>query len=294
MKSSYLVFAAATALTLSATTTSVSAKTKSATIKVAKVMPGDKYVTGKVTPGSKVTISRYSKIYASGKANKAGIFKLKSKYVIKGNWHYRATSIKKGYKTKIIHFGVKTAPVASANIAQLQNQLDGLLNQLSNLKGTSDAQLASLNAKINDLQQRLNQSSVNNQNITESKDISEPNAPTAEYQELKQEFDQIEKELNEKKKLLENWYEDPEHYQSTINYQQQEINHLEQELTQDPDNQTLQLKLSDLRESLKSNQQTLKDVLTAKEKIGNGVMDLKNEIETLEKQYWDLYNKLGF
>lgn len=60
-----------------------------------------KYVTGTATKGSTVKISRYKVIFALGKTDNTGHFRLRLQHQINRRHRYRITVSKKGYQTTV-------------------------------------------------------------------------------------------------------------------------------------------------------------------------------------------------
>lgn len=311
MKSRYLVFAATAVFTV-AGATSASAKTKTASLKVSTVKPAAKYITGKATPGAKVKVSRYAKTYATGKATKTGTFKLKAKLSIKGNWHYRATATKAGYKTKVIHFGVKAT--TTAEVAALQSQITALNDKLAKLGSATSttnntdlqSQITALNSKIASLESQLTQakttgSTSSNNTATKPSGSTSTEISTAEknetefYTKTKELSDQI-KTVNKKlfadQALFTAAIRDISNLEQLIQRQQSFVDEAKAKLAEDPDNQSLQLNLANSQNNLKITEQELTEAQAAQEKVGNGIMDLKNEIDSLTAQRDDLNKQL--
>ncbi|WP_283678423.1 hypothetical protein [Lentilactobacillus sp. Marseille-Q4993] len=98
----------ATSLLFGVSLTTASAKTKSMKVSVNKLTEQSTYVKGKTKAKATVKVTRKGITYAKGHANTKGVFKLKAKYSLTGNWHYRVTVSKKGYKTVKKTVAVKT------------------------------------------------------------------------------------------------------------------------------------------------------------------------------------------
>ncbi|WP_318529872.1 Ig-like domain-containing protein [Levilactobacillus brevis] len=64
-------------------------------------------VKGHATKYSKIRVSRYSTLYASGKATKQGTFNFKLRHSLKAGTHIKFTVTKKGYKTVKVSLLVK-------------------------------------------------------------------------------------------------------------------------------------------------------------------------------------------
>ncbi|AQW20738.1 hypothetical protein PL11_001805 [Lentilactobacillus curieae] len=86
----------------------VSAK-KAVKTSVNKLTESSHYVTGKTTPKATVKISRKGVVYAYGKANSKGTFKMKIKRDLKPEWKYTVSASKAGYQA-----AKKVVPVAEA------------------------------------------------------------------------------------------------------------------------------------------------------------------------------------
>lgn len=122
MKKSILVLPIAMAVALGST--QAQAKVKGLTVKVKTPTASAKVLSGKATPGSKITVTRYHVVYASGHANKRGAFTLHLRHHIKAGWHYKVTVGKVHYKSKSIVLGVKT----SAKKIVSENPVNGSLS----------------------------------------------------------------------------------------------------------------------------------------------------------------------
>lgn len=72
-----------------------SAKTHNLKISVNKLTDRSTYISGKTSAKAKVSVTRNGIVYARGKANSKGLFKLKSSNPLSSDWHYRVTAAKK-------------------------------------------------------------------------------------------------------------------------------------------------------------------------------------------------------
>lgn len=93
-----MIFTAAFAMTAVSATT-VSAKS-SLHLSTNKVSTSSKYISGKATPHTKITMTRYGMVYAKGISSKHGTFKIRLRSVLSSGWKYRMTASKKGYSVK--------------------------------------------------------------------------------------------------------------------------------------------------------------------------------------------------
>ena len=261
LQSRYVLVTAATLLTIAGTTTSASAKTKSTGVKINTVKSSAKTVTGKATPGAKVTVTRYKVTYATGKANKTGVFKLKLNHAVTANWHYRVTATKKGYKTTVKHFGVKVAPVkvtpsvtvpgisttSNVNVDELKAQIANLQAQLTSANNTSIAQINALNNKLGNLQNQLNQTQNSLNKVKSDLGITDKpehhNITEAQYEAAKSKMDELQKELHHKKRLLFVWQSSPDSAKELVDDYKRQIKEIQTELSMDPNNQKLQYEL---------------------------------------------------
>jgi len=116
-----------------------SAKTHNLKISVNKLTDRSTYISGKTSAKAKVSVTRNGIVYAKGKANSKGLFKLKASNPLSSDWHYRVTAAKKGYKTisKYVLVSSKSSKQGSKStqyqftalnkkIADLQKQISGL------------------------------------------------------------------------------------------------------------------------------------------------------------------------
>lgn len=116
-----------------------SAKTHNLKISVNKLTDRSTYISGKTSAKAKVSVTRNGIVYAKGKANSKGLFKLKASNPLSSDWHYRVTAAKKGYKTisKYVLVSSKSSKQGSKStqdqikalnkkIADLQRQISGL------------------------------------------------------------------------------------------------------------------------------------------------------------------------
>ncbi|KWT46405.1 hypothetical protein ABB39_11545 [Levilactobacillus brevis] len=105
MKKGTIVLFTATLLTVSGTS---EANGNSRTIiKPQSVTNMTTTVKGHATKYSKIRVSRYSTLYASGKATKQGTFNFKLRHSLKAGTHIKFTVTKKGYKTAKVSLLVK-------------------------------------------------------------------------------------------------------------------------------------------------------------------------------------------
>lgn len=122
---------------------SASAKTHTLKISVNKLTESSTYVSGKTSAKAKVSVTRYGNIYAEGKANSKGLFKIKTSTPLSSNWHYRVTASKKGYKTisKYVLVNNRTSNQSSKTIqdqiASLNKQIIALKQQINSLNQNS-------------------------------------------------------------------------------------------------------------------------------------------------------------
>ena len=123
-----------------------SAKTHNLKISVNKLTDRSTYISGKTSAKANVSVTRNGIIYAKGKSNSKGLFKIKASNPLSGNWHYRVTAAKKGYKTtsKYVLVSSKSSKQAS--------------------KSTQD-QITALNKKIADLQKQISSLNQNPQTV---------------------------------------------------------------------------------------------------------------------------------
>ncbi|WP_331764458.1 hypothetical protein VDS59_11690 (plasmid) [Levilactobacillus brevis] len=123
-----------------------SAKTHNLKISVNKLTDRSTYISGKTSAKANVSVTRNGIIYAKGKSNSKGLFKIKASNPLSGNWHYRVTAAKKGYKTtsKYVLVSSKSSKQAS--------------------KSTQD-QIKALNKKIADLQKQISSLNQNPQTV---------------------------------------------------------------------------------------------------------------------------------
>lgn len=116
-----------------------SAKTHNLKISVNKLTDRSTYISGKTSAKAKVSVTRNGIVYAKGKANSKGLFKLKASNPLSSDWHYRVTAAKKGYKpiSKYVLVSSKSSKQGSKStqyqftalnkkIADLQKQISGL------------------------------------------------------------------------------------------------------------------------------------------------------------------------
>lgn len=108
-------------------------------ISVNKLTDRSTYISGKTSAKAKVSVTRNGIVYAKGKANSKGLFKLKASNPLSSDWHYRVTAAKKGYKpiSKYVLVSSKSSKQGSKStqyqftalnkkIADLQKQISGL------------------------------------------------------------------------------------------------------------------------------------------------------------------------
>lgn len=117
-----MIFTAAFAMTAVSATT-VSAKS-SLHLRTNKASTSSKYISGKATPHTKITMTRYGMVYAKGTSSKHGTFKIRLRSVLSSGWKYRMTASKKGYSVKKMYVsipkksvstGVKATPYPAEN-----------------------------------------------------------------------------------------------------------------------------------------------------------------------------------
>lgn len=287
MNNRYAILVATSIFAISSTSAQVSAATKSKqqlNLKVATVHAGDQKLSGTATKGAKIKVTRYAKTYVTGKVSaKSGKFTFKLKQPVKANWHYRVTVTKKGYKTKVVHYGVTEKTEKSVNqtdrsdvFNKLQAQIDELRSQISNLQ----VQIANVPSP----------SSVDNSDYN-----SNPyNGLTkAEYEAATKKMDDIETELDQKRELLNAYDRGSIDYQSSLDSISQTIGELKQKLLTDPNNQRLQYQLSKAQEEYEYFEKIIINANNAKKEIGDNIIDFKNEMDRLEKEYWALYKYIG-
>lgn len=105
MKKGAIVIFVATLLTVSVTS-EANAKSKTI-IKPQSITNMATTVKGHATKGSKIRVTRYSTLYASGKATKKGTFNFKLRHSLRAGTHIKFTVTKKGYKTAKLSLLVK-------------------------------------------------------------------------------------------------------------------------------------------------------------------------------------------
>lgn len=136
-----------------------SAKTHNLKISVNKLTDRSTYISGKTSAKAKVSVTRNGIVYAKGKANSKGLFKLKASNPLSSDWHYRVTAAKKGYKTisKYVLVSSKSSKQGS--------------------KSTQD-QIKALNKKIADLQRQISGLNQNPQTVYVNNSTSNSNSGT--------------------------------------------------------------------------------------------------------------------
>lgn len=291
MNSRYVVLLATSIFAISSTSTQVSAATKTKqqlNLKVTAVHKGDRYITGTETAGAKVKVTCYAKTFGTGKVAKSGKFKFKLKQPVKANWHYRLTVTKKGYRAKVVHFGAvkKATPATNQNsdAAKLLARIEQLEARLNQTQPSSDSaevtalknQIANLRAQIDSMEPRL-------------LDVYE------EKPEWKPYLEQIEKlraENSEKYDLFELVRETVAEVQSRVDYYNNRLNKKKVELQKDPENQSLQLAVYQTNKEYVQILNYFTKVKAAHEKVGNHILDLKQEIDGIDLQIDKLYDQL--
>lgn len=119
-----------------------SAKTHNLKISVNKLTDRSTYISGKTSAKAKVSVTRNGIIYAKGKSNSKGLFKIKVSNPLSSNWHYRVTAAKKGYKTtsKYVLVSSKSskqdAKSMQYQITALNKKIADLQKQIASLKQT--------------------------------------------------------------------------------------------------------------------------------------------------------------
>lgn len=136
-----------------------SAKTHNLKISVNELTDRSTYISGKTSAKAKVSVTRNGIVYAKGKANSKGLFKLKASNPLSSDWHYRVTAAKKGYKTisKYVLVSSKSSKQGS--------------------KSTQD-QIKALNKKIADLQRQISGLNQNPQTVYVNNSTSNGNSGT--------------------------------------------------------------------------------------------------------------------
>lgn len=291
MNSRYVVLLATSIFAISSTSTQVSAATKTKqqlNLKVAAVHKGDRYITGTATAGAKVKVTRYAKTFGTGKVAKSGKFKFKLKQPVKANWHYRLTVTKKGYKAKVIHFGVikKVIPAANQNsdVAKLLVRIEQLEARLNQTQLSSDsAEVTALKNQIANLQAQIDSMEPRLLDVYEEK---------PEWKPLLNEVNELQKVRDEKRLLFDLVDEGVQEAEEEADYYQSWLDQAKEELAKDPNNQRLQLNVVNIEPRYKEAINHFEQVKSAQDKVGNHIMDLKNEIDDLERQISNIYQRL--
>ncbi|KRK98683.1 hypothetical protein FD04_GL000418 [Secundilactobacillus odoratitofui DSM 19909 = JCM 15043] len=291
MNSRYVVLLATSIFAISSTSTQVSAATKTKqqlNLKVAAVHRGDRYITGTATAGAKVKVTRYAKTFGTGKVAKSGKFKFELKQPVKANWHYRLTVTKKGYKAKVIHFGVvkKVTPAANQNsdVAKLLARIEQLEARLNQTQPNSDSaevtvlknQIANLQAQIDSMEPRL-------LDVYEEK---------PEWKPYLEQIEKLREENSVKYDLFALVRETVETTQSNVDYYKDRLNEKKIELQKDQENQSLQLEVYEVEKRYVESLDHLEKVKAAHEKVGNHVLDLKQEMDGIDLKIHKLYDQL--
>lgn len=144
-----------------------SAKTHNLKISVNKLTDRSTYISGKTSAKAKVSVTRNGIVYAKGKANSKGLFKLKASNPLSSDWHYRVTAAKKGYKpiSKYVLVSSKSSKQGSKStqyqFTALNKKIADLQKQIS---GQQD-QITALNKKIADLQKQISGLNQNPQTV---------------------------------------------------------------------------------------------------------------------------------
>lgn len=145
-----MIFTAAFAMTaVSATTVSANS---SLHLSTNKISTSSKYISGKATPHSKVSMTRYGKIYAKGISTKHGTFKIHLRHTLSSGLKYRMTACKKGCSVKKTYVfvpkktapsGVKATPYAPENNPNTDGNFSTSQNTTPqiNPSANSDAQI---------------------------------------------------------------------------------------------------------------------------------------------------------
>ena len=119
-----------------------SAKTHNLKISVNKLTDRSTYISGKTSAKANVSVTRNGIIYAKGKSNSKGLFKIKASNPLSSDWHYRVTAAKKGYKTTSKYVLVRSksskqdAKSTQYQITALNKKIIDLQKQIASLKQT--------------------------------------------------------------------------------------------------------------------------------------------------------------
>ena len=110
-----------------------SAKTHNLKISVNKLTDRSTYISGKTSAKAKVSVTRNGIVYAKGKANSKGLFKLKASNPLSSDWHYRVTAAKKGYKT-ISKYVLVSSKSSKQGSKSMQDQIKALNKKIADLQ----------------------------------------------------------------------------------------------------------------------------------------------------------------
>lgn len=141
----------------------VYAKAKSIKVQINRLTENSGYITGKGTPGARVTVSRNHMTYAAGKINRHGKLKLALNDDLSANWKYQVKFSKKGYRVKtsyVVAKAVKTinrpknnAVTPSASDSTVVGPSTSAATQSSSTD--NNGQLQKLNDQIKSLQNQV-------------------------------------------------------------------------------------------------------------------------------------------
>lgn len=314
MNNRYAILVATSIFAISSTSAQVNAATKSKqqlNLKVATVHAGDQKLSGTTTKGAKIKVTRYTKTYGIGKVTaKSGKFTFKLKQSVKANWHYRVTVTKKGYKTKVVHFGtIKKAgqtPEKSkhdVDVVKLQTQIDELKAQLAKSQtNNNSAEVANLKNQISDLQAQI--ASIKDGlgwNNTEGDELdhdpnSEANKRQRDRDTLRAKIDSLSEQSQELSSLIDKRNEmlysvregDSKqaliYYNDNVNF----LENLKSQLVNDPQNQNLQFSIEEAKSRVERSKQELEHQKQAEATVGDRVMDYKKETDALKAKMQEI------
>lgn len=307
MKKTYVLALAMMVVGLWCGNLTANAKAKQLKLHVNSVEEGQTVISGKTTPKAKVKVSRYKYTYAVGRANKNGDFTLYSKDVWSGNWNYRVTASKKGYRT--VKRYVISKPVTETNIKptikdQNINDINNRQTAIETNNNGSNGNKNTVNQEIEQLRIELNslQSQLNNKVDNSSPRLLPVVSPEEQKQneEVLAKKDQLNRQRSKNFEEIDSLELDIEEMQDNLNnaaqfnndgvrecegiieYDKSRIKKIENDILKDPNNQTLIYNKSQYTNILKRDQNEIDTLTSAHKVVGNNLMDYQKHIQ--EKQ----------
>lgn len=116
-------------------------------------------------------------------------------------------------------------------------------------------------------------------------------ARQSQVQALSKQINELQTEINDTNNTISNYRAYSDSLPERIAYDEQKVAEITKQLENDPKNQDLQLQLLDSKSTLKWDKQRYTDTLAAKEKVGNGIIDWMNKLESLNTQQSALYEQ---